>query len=77
MSKGTTKTPWEHFMNAASSMERTNRANKKKAPKVLTLKQQLDNLEKTTKQVVIPKKARKEQKVQFSYAPDVLSENRL
>ena len=77
MGKGATKTPWEYFMTAASSMDRINRNNKTKKVKTLTLKQQLDNLDKSlkAKSQERPKKAKQVESQQFSYAPDVLTED--
>jgi|GEM_PF-3833942 hypothetical protein len=76
MAQGTRKTPWEHFMTAASQAERLNRRNKGKT-KILSLRQQLANLDKSIEQAANKpvKKIKEKEEKQFSFAADVINES--
>ena len=74
MGKGSTKTSWEHFMQAVSAADRINKKNRTRPVKMLSLKEQLEKLEKSIDNVIKHvEKLPEEEPISFSYAADALT----
>lgn len=73
MAQGTRKTPWEHFMTAASACDRINRKDRTRAPRILSLKEQIERAERIAEHERVRVKPAVEEPVTYSHASDALT----